>query len=146
MPPKAPAKRGPRAAKKVHAPPVKLIPAEDVKELKDYRHSGPRDYFHLCVLLKERQQLPDDCIATIKEQIGERTDVILHFLVGVKHQHEPLRQFCIQNGYRFKSWSYSDGGGSMTDKCVGHKTPQDAEALMLQTLKGRVVGAIFYPQ
>ena len=68
--------------------------------------------------MKEDQQLPDDCFNVIKEQIGEKTDVILHFLVGLKHEHQAFRQFCIDGGYRFKSWSYSPGGGSKTGKNV----------------------------
>ena len=149
MPPKkVPAKRGPRASKKAPAPapePVKPVPVEDVKELKDYKHPGAAEYFHLCVLLKERHQLPDNCFDVIKEQIGERTNVVMHFLVGIQHEHEAFRQFCIQNGYRFKSWGYSAGGGSRNDKNLGHKSPEEAKALMLETLRGHSTGVIFYP-
>lgn len=125
-----------KSAPKKGEEPQKAPEPESLKELKDYKHPGTKEYFHLCVILKPGQEIPHDYESKIKEHIGEKKDIIMHFIVGSSHCHEPIRIFCVQNGYRFKSWNYSEGGGSKSDKNKGYTEPKHVEPAMIDTLTG----------
>ena len=101
-------------------------------ELKDIKHPGSKNFLHLCVIFQKNQEmLPDTLFNSLDEQIGTR-DAIIHTIGGEGFQYVgELRQYSINNGYRFKEWTYDQENN--TDN------PETIELFMLDTLKEKTV-------
>jgi len=100
-------------------------------ELKDIKHPGSKTFLHICVIFEKTQEMPETLFDTLDDKIGS-DDAIIHTIGGVGFPYvRDLRQYSINNGYRFKEWTYDQENN--TDNC------ETIELYMLDTLKEKTV-------